>query len=234
MKLSHRVSEATSRNDAERPPSAPNGRDQRGRFTAGNAGGPGNPFARRVARLRSILMECVSDHEMEEIVCQLVVMAKFGDLAAIKLLFQYLLGKPGKTIDPDTLDAEEADSTGAEPCGSPLNDQATKPTSLDLLADVLRGVVPVLGREQADRIGEALSRPKPVAHQGADEKPEKLAAPSTNGEPKADPRPEATRLATNGGAGREKSAALPSEHAGNGKPTPRPGGRTFIDPRQRG
>jgi hypothetical protein len=232
MKSSQRVSEATALNDADCPPSAPNGRDQRGRFTAGNAGGPGNPFARRVARLRTILMEYVTDQDMEEIVGQLVVMAKFGDLAAIKLLFQYTLGKPGKAVDPSALDAEEPDSMGAEPSGAPLNDPANKPTSLDVLADVLRGVLPVIGREQAGNVAEALTTPKLVQDQPGEV--DNGPAPSTNGERKADPRPGATKAATNGRAGKEKAAAPPSEPGGNGKPKPRPGGRTFIDPRQRG
>jgi hypothetical protein len=35
------------------PSAAGGGRDERGRFTAGNGGGPGNPFARRTAALRN-------------------------------------------------------------------------------------------------------------------------------------------------------------------------------------
>src|SRR6266702_2492700 len=73
----------------------------------GNKGGPGNPFARRVAQLRSILLETVTDEEMRIVAGALVVKAKFGDLTAIKLLFQYLLGKPAATVNPDTLDVEE-------------------------------------------------------------------------------------------------------------------------------
>ena len=38
---------------AGQAPAGDNGRDARGRFAPGNAGGPGNPFARRVAELRT-------------------------------------------------------------------------------------------------------------------------------------------------------------------------------------
>src|SRR5439155_1388889 len=79
------------------------GRDAQGRFAAGNKGGPGNPFARRVAQLRSILLETVTDEEMRIVAGALVVKAKFGDLAAIKLLFQYLLGKPAATVNQEEL-----------------------------------------------------------------------------------------------------------------------------------
>jgi hypothetical protein len=37
---------------AASPGSADGGRDAKGRFAPGNAGGPGNPFARRTAELR--------------------------------------------------------------------------------------------------------------------------------------------------------------------------------------
>jgi hypothetical protein len=84
-----------------------NGRDERGRFTAGNIGGPGNPFARRVARFRKVLHQCASVEDMKEIGRQLVAMAKTGDLAAIKLLLQYQVGRPVAVVDPDGLDLQE-------------------------------------------------------------------------------------------------------------------------------
>lgn len=69
------------------------GRDANGRFVKGNAGGPGNPFARRVAQLRAVLMESVTDDDMRDVVRTLVTLAKAGDVAAIKLLFERLLGR---------------------------------------------------------------------------------------------------------------------------------------------
>jgi len=83
------------------------GRDNRGRFTCGNKGGPGNPFARRTARLRSILLETVSDEDMRIMAQKLVEQAKAGDLAAMKLLFGYVIGKPIPCADPDRLDVDE-------------------------------------------------------------------------------------------------------------------------------
>ena len=35
------------------------GRDASGRFTRGNKGGPGNPFARQVGQLRKALLQCL-------------------------------------------------------------------------------------------------------------------------------------------------------------------------------
>jgi hypothetical protein len=83
------------------------GRDARGRFTPGNTGGPGNPFARKVAELRKTLVNFVTEDDMKHIAFVLKERAMGGDLAAIKLLFEYILGKPTEGVDPDRLDLDE-------------------------------------------------------------------------------------------------------------------------------
>src|SRR5262245_33013348 len=97
---------------AEPPANAANGehdpgRDARGRFTKGNPGGPGNPFARQTAALRQALIEAVTEADMKAITAQLVLQAKYGDLKAAKLLFEYVIGKPTPPADPDTIDRHE-------------------------------------------------------------------------------------------------------------------------------
>lgn len=84
-------------------PNGSNGRE-RGRFAPGNTGGPGNPFARRVGRLRSLILEAVSDDDLRAIVGKLVEQAKAGDLAAAREVFNRLVGKPTEAIDPDRMD----------------------------------------------------------------------------------------------------------------------------------
>jgi hypothetical protein len=86
---------------------APPGRDGQGRFAKGNAGGPGNPFARRVAALRQALLDAVTEDDMSAVAARLVEMARGGDLAAIRLLLAYTVGKPAPCVDPDTLDQHE-------------------------------------------------------------------------------------------------------------------------------
>jgi hypothetical protein len=83
------------------------GRDAAGRFTAGNKYGPGNPFARQTAQLRKALLEVVTPEEMRQVAFTLLLRAKTGNLTAIKLLFQYVLGKPAEGVDPDRLEVEE-------------------------------------------------------------------------------------------------------------------------------
>ncbi len=71
-----------------------NGRDAQGRFLAGNAGGPGNPHAKRTAELRAILLDVVTDDDYRAVVARLLKMAKAGNLAAIREILDRTVGKP--------------------------------------------------------------------------------------------------------------------------------------------
>src|SRR5258706_1196169 len=80
--------EANAKSEAER-----SGRDGKGRFTAGNKGGPGNPFSRQVAALRRAVGSFVSEDDLKHIVFVVKTRAEGGDMAAAKLPFPYVLGK---------------------------------------------------------------------------------------------------------------------------------------------
>jgi hypothetical protein len=104
-------------------PNGVNGRDAQGRFLPGNPGGPGNPFARRSASLRRAFLEAVSDADLQAIARTLVERAKGGDLAAMKLVFLWVLGKPGEPIAVDAVLHEGGpEGSGADdsPPPSPL------------------------------------------------------------------------------------------------------------------
>jgi hypothetical protein len=60
-----------------------------------------------VAALRSRLVRAVTNEVLDAVVGQLVARARGGDLAAIKLLLSYALGRPAEAVNPDTLDLEE-------------------------------------------------------------------------------------------------------------------------------
>jgi hypothetical protein len=83
------------------------GRDVHGRFRKGNPGGPGNPFARKVAALRKTLLESVSDQDLKDMIEVLKLKARQGNLTALKLVFQYCIGKPTAAPDPDRMDIDE-------------------------------------------------------------------------------------------------------------------------------
>ena len=83
------------------------GRNSNGQFAKGNPGGPGNPYARRVARLRATLLDAVGENGLADIVQGMITAAKGGDVAAAKLLLSYLLGKPVESVEPDYVEIHE-------------------------------------------------------------------------------------------------------------------------------
>ena len=86
-------------------PNGPNGRRPDGKFAPGWKGGPGNPFAKRVGRLRAALLKAVSPADMRAIVKALVAQAKAGDVASAREVIERCLGKP---IESDLLERLEA------------------------------------------------------------------------------------------------------------------------------
>jgi hypothetical protein len=93
-----------------------NGHDKKtGRFAPGNQCGRGNPHARRQAALRAVLFDAVGEDRLRGIATRLATLAENGDMEACKLLFAYLLGKPGAAPDPDRLDLEEWKLADAQP-----------------------------------------------------------------------------------------------------------------------
>src|SRR5438270_7592749 len=87
-------------------PDGANGRDAGGRFTRGNPGGPGNPFARRIAELRRAAIATVTEDDIQAVITALIAKAKQGDVAAARLLLAHSLGQPVAPVDADTLDQQ--------------------------------------------------------------------------------------------------------------------------------
>jgi hypothetical protein len=142
-------------------PNGQNGRDTRGRFAQGNRGGPGNPFARRVAEMRKTICAAVTPEDLQVIVQRLLRQAKTGDLAAAKLLFAYVVGRPAETVDPDTLDLKEWQVYQESPVtGQALFTALGNPTPAIACA-LIRAILPVLTDEFATRfIEEAKDKKK--------------------------------------------------------------------------
>ncbi|MCI0655618.1 MAG: hypothetical protein L0170_00925 [Acidobacteria bacterium] len=81
-----------------------NGRDSSGRFLPGNAGGPGNPYAKRIAALRTAMLEAVSEDDMRAILERLVDLAKSGSVPAAKEMLDRCLGR---TVEADLIERLE-------------------------------------------------------------------------------------------------------------------------------
>ena len=89
---------------AAQPQSEPKpatGRDEQGRFAAGNKGGPGNPFAGRVADLRQAFLDAVTKEDMQAIARAMVKKATEGSVPAAKIVLAHVLGKPAASLAPD-------------------------------------------------------------------------------------------------------------------------------------
>jgi hypothetical protein len=199
MNTTERGNEHPSPHAAE--PAAENSRDARGRFGPGNPGGPGNPYARRVAELRQVMLECVTKQEMEIIVGELMVQAKGGNLAAIKLLFQYIIGKPPAAVDPDTLDVQEVEQYRRAPEHATITEIVGARMPADLACDLLRGVTAHAGRVEANYIAEGLLNPE--------------SEPDEDYEDEVEPPPDCQPRATNG-----KGDGEPARPATGSAPSP--------------
>jgi hypothetical protein len=101
-----------STNGALHTPLAPSGDGGHdpvtGRFQPGNPGGRGNPFAKRVAALRSALLDAVTPEDIAAAVRALIDRAKAGDVAAIRELLDRCIGKPQETDLFERIEALEA------------------------------------------------------------------------------------------------------------------------------
>jgi hypothetical protein len=97
--------EATPRSDAGAPPESGRGSD--GKFVKGNKGGPGNPFARKLAAMRRAFFAAVTKEDLAAIAQAMIEKAKAGDVAAARLVIQYTMGRPAEAVDPDRLDEME-------------------------------------------------------------------------------------------------------------------------------
>lgn len=75
-----------------------NGRLPNGKFAKGNKGGPGNPYANKLAQLRATFYSVTTPEAIRKITEKLIDTAMNGEgvaaIAASKLLFSYVLSTP--------------------------------------------------------------------------------------------------------------------------------------------
>jgi hypothetical protein len=94
---------------ADAPQPAGEQRDSQGRYLKNNAGGPGNPHARHCARMLEMFRNSITDEEMYGLCRVLFERASGGDMGALKMIWQYKLGKPLPAPNPDMIDRDEWD-----------------------------------------------------------------------------------------------------------------------------
>lgn len=74
-------------------------RGKNGQFTKGNKAARGNPYTKKAAALRKALYNSVTTQDIQQIVDNLKAQAIAGDLKAISLLLDRLLGSIATGID---------------------------------------------------------------------------------------------------------------------------------------
>jgi hypothetical protein len=114
------------------------GRDARGRFLPGAPPGPGrpaNPYSRWQAELHTAALAEVRVTDVRALVQTLLRLGKQGNLVAIRLLFEHVLGPPPEAVHPDEVDADE------------MRVRKGQPTLVDWMS---------LADEQADRTSVAV------------------------------------------------------------------------------
>ncbi len=156
--------------------------DGRGRFTANNKGGPGNPFARRTAALRQAMLDAVTPEDLQAIVRQLIQQAREGDVPAARLVFSYTLGKPDKAVDPDTLDQQEWQQFRQNAVPNQELLLLVQLLQAPLACSILRAALPHLQQQLAQTLAQQLNQPpedcNPEPNQTTEATPEQPPQPA--------------------------------------------------------
>jgi hypothetical protein len=81
-------------------------RDTGGRFVRGNSVGLGNPAHKRMRQLRQQFLDCVDDQAVQEVTATLIEMAKGGDTQAMRIFYEWTIGRPPQAVELSGPDGE--------------------------------------------------------------------------------------------------------------------------------
>jgi len=138
-RIDERLSEQTAADEKKTPQ-----RDARGRFAAGNSGGPGNPFGRYTAKLREALVTAVTEEDMQAIVRKMIDMAKVGSIPAMRLVMQYVIGKPTSAPNPDRVQIDEWNVHKETAAMTPEVPNVVKSLEPEACLEMARDIRPIL------------------------------------------------------------------------------------------
>jgi hypothetical protein len=109
-----------------------------GRFGPNNSGGVGNPFAKEVGNLRAKLFKKLAKGKtFDQVVDSLINQANNGNVPAIKIVFEYALGKP---TDPDTALALQALQILSQPLENLIDQLMSDPEQRRILRNKLKAL----------------------------------------------------------------------------------------------
>jgi hypothetical protein len=172
-----------------------------------------------------VLLETVTDEDIQAAARALIEQARAGDLAAIRLLFSYAIGKPAAAVDPDRVEVEEwklMQETSVPPqmMSGVLQSlpvdwvvrmlQIAWPCVVQTIAQELGADIEALNRQDAARARRAEARRQGEANHAAS------AGPNEAAEPRQAGAAEPIRPSPNGPNGAEAGADRPSPNGSNG------------------
>lgn len=97
------------------------GRDERGRFTAGNRGGAGGT-RRRAFTLRRAAEEAITPEHVAAMIRKATRMGLEGDLGAIRLVLDRVCGRPDKMpAEPESIPLQLPDLRSAADCNAAVD-----------------------------------------------------------------------------------------------------------------
>jgi hypothetical protein len=198
------------------------------------------------------MLQCITDEDMQAITHAVLLKARHGDLQAVKLMYQYGIGKASDAVNPDTLDIDEykqiyepqkeimenvLETMHTVPPGAltpvvrAMNKECMKqmgaivaapPEMDDELAGDPAAYLNKLAREQMAAAGPASGGRSDLQEVEDEDAGEHKVAPSIN--------------RSNDNAGRRRSANGPNGHSdgGNGDTTTGPSAKGGNGPRSRG
>jgi hypothetical protein len=156
-----------------------------------------------VAALRQALLDSVTEEDVRVVSARLIEQAKTGDLAAVKLLFAYVIGRPADCVDPDSLDAQEWLLFQQAPVTEQGLQTVLGGLPVPLACQIARDALPAIQTQLAGQIAEGC-RAAPQPATAEDERAAPIAAPSAP--PQAACPPSAARACADR---REAQAAAP-------------------------
>jgi hypothetical protein len=124
-------------------------------------------------------VEITDDVEFESAARAVLICAQRGDMAAAKLLFSYVLGKPAGVVDPDSLDQQEWQLYKQRPVKGQEFLGVLTNFPLDLAVYLLRAALPGMSGDMFRMLAEVFDKQK-AREQAAKEE---AAAPAPAAEP---------------------------------------------------
>jgi hypothetical protein len=138
--------------------------DARGRFVKGNRGGPGNPLAGKVNKVRKAFLDYFEGPSMRILCDYMFRRALSGDPRFVRLILQYTIGKlpTGDGFDPGFADSAFADDAFSS------DEAGARQAEAEALSE-LRGEC--ANAAEAAPAAEELSAEEPAAEEPAAEEP---------------------------------------------------------------